>query len=65
MYNVIWEVAFLSTGEERFTRMQSSKHVTITQCCFNAGLWVNIETALGEWHVFADVLAQSIQQTQC
>ena len=21
-------------------------------------LWVNIETALGEWHVFADVLAQ-------
>ena len=28
-------------------------------------LYFNIETALGEWQVFADVLAQSIQQTQC
>ena len=28
-------------------------------------LLVNIETASGECHVFADVLAQSIQQTQC
>ena len=28
-------------------------------------LMVNIETALGECHVFADVLTQSIQQSQC
>ena len=28
-------------------------------------LWVKIKTALGEWHVYADVLTQSIQQTQC
>ena len=50
-----------------------SKHWTITQCYFNAGPaskavgWFNIETAVGEWNVFADVLAQSIdlQQTQC
>ena len=27
-------------------------------------MWVNIDTALGECHVFADVLAQSIPQTQ-
>ena len=27
-------------------------------------LWVNIETASGECHVFVDVLAQSIHQTQ-
>ena len=28
-------------------------------------LWVNIEALLGEFHFFAYVLAQSIQQTQC
>ena len=27
-------------------------------------LWINIETALGECHVFADALAQIIQQTR-
>ena len=27
--------------------------------------WVNSVTSLGEWHVFADVLAQNIQQAQC
>ena len=37
-----------------------SKHSTISQCCFNVGpaskKWVNIGTALGECHVFADML---------
>ena len=57
------------TGEEKRHRHSSqSRHRTIAKFCFNVGPVsniVNIETALGECHVFADVLAQSIQQTQC
>ena len=62
MYHVIWEVAFIATQEENVTQQSPSSVSLLGQ---RLRLWVNIETALGECHVFVDVLAQSIQQTQC
>ena len=37
----------------------------VAMLCQRQRLWVNIETALGECRVFANLLAQSIQLTQC
>ena len=72
MYQVIWEVAFLATGEESVTRIAMPQSANtgqspnaVSMLGQRRRLWVNIETALGECHVFADVLTQSMQQTQC
>ena len=46
MYRVIWEVAFLGTGEKAPPAYQGQRR----------RLWVNTETALGECYVFSDVL---------
>ena len=45
--------------------MHQSQEIQDYHSMLSQRLWVNIENALGECHVFADVLAQSIQQTQC
>ena len=59
-------------GMENVTRMkiqQSANTVQSPNAVSMSGqrrrLWVNNETALCEYHVFADVLVQSIQRTQC
>ena len=63
MYRVIWEVAFLVTGVESVTRI--AVRAKTGQSPNSASMlgqrrrqWVNIKTALGECHVFDDVLAQ-------
>ena len=68
MYSVIWEGAFLATGEESVTSLYqclSPSKYGMFQCLASVEDWVNFETVLGDCHVCADVLAQIIQQTQC
>ena len=63
MDRVIWKVAFLATGEESVTRIAVRANTgqspnSVSMLGQRRRLWVNIETALGECHVFADVVAQ-------
>ena len=57
MYRVIWEVAFLVTGEKGVTRIAVRAHTnkSVSMLDQRRRLWVNIETALGKCHVLADV----------
>ena len=69
MYRVIWVVAFLATGLGKRHPHRNAPANTrqspnaVSMLGQRQRLWVNIETASGECHVFADVLAQRIQQT--
>ena len=71
MYRVIWVEAYLATVvEKRHPHRNAPANsrqspIAVSMLGQHQRLWVNIETASGECHVFADVLAQSIQQTQC
>ena len=66
MYRVIWIVTFLTKGVENVTRIEMRQsHQTRDSHSMLQLRWANIETVLGEWHMFAGVLPLSIQQTQC
>ena len=60
-YHVIRAVAFLATGKQRLTRIAVQSNTgqsdnAVLMLVQRQRLWVSIETALGEFHVFADVL---------
>ena len=70
MYRVFRLAAFLVTGLESVTRIAAQANTgqspnAVSMSGQRRRRLANIETVFGEWHVFAGVLPQSIQQTQC
>ena len=59
MYRVIWEVVRRSKASPITMRDSTGQSPSaVSRLGQRQRLWVNIETASSEWHVFADVLAQ-------